>query len=102
MISIADLGSIAEFLGIFGVAISVFYLAIQIRQAKQASEREAAFEMLRSYETPDIMSIMHKVFSQPDNMSKQEVENHYKEDMGCLFSFRSSSHGRNWGRTYSK
>ncbi len=87
MLTISDLGSIGEFLGVFGVMTSVFYLAIQLKKAKQASEREAAFEMLRSYETTTLTNMMYKVFSQPNNLSKKETRAYYDGEMGCLFSY---------------
>lgn len=71
MFTLSELGSIAEFLGVFGVAASVFYLALQFKEAKAALERDAAMDMLRSYETTELMSIMYRVFKQPDNMSQR-------------------------------
>ncbi len=87
MLTISELGSIAEFLGVFGVATSVFYLAIQFKDAKLAIERDAAMDMLRSYETTDLMNTMYRVFGQPENMSLKDIEEHYGDAMGCLYSY---------------
>ncbi|WP_438863478.1 DUF4760 domain-containing protein [Neptunicella sp.] len=87
MISISELGDISDFIAAIGVISSIVYLAKQIRESQKSSEREVAFQMLRSYATTELMNVMHKVFEMPSGLNKQQIEKYFDAELGVLFAY---------------
>ena len=85
--TITELGSLGEFLGAFGMVASLIYLSVQIRQVKKGSEREVAFELIRSFQTTDFARTLNTVFDLPAGLSKAEIEQRFEGRMGELLAY---------------
>jgi hypothetical protein len=85
--SIMELGAIGEFVGAFGVILSLAYLGSQVQQVKKAGAREGAFELIRSFQTLEFTRMMQAVFDTPPDLSKAELETRFEGRMHELLSF---------------
>ena len=85
--TIAEWGAIGELLGAIGVIASLLYLSVQVRYAKQASAREAAFELIRSFQTIEFTRVLQTLFEVPPGSSRHELERHFEGRMDELLAF---------------
>lgn len=56
------------------VVIGVGFAMIQVRQYRRDKHREAAMELLHSFQTPNFARALNIIYSMPDGLSKEEVE----------------------------
>jgi hypothetical protein len=84
---IQNLGSIGEFAGAIGVIASLVYLGIQVRQTRKANERDAAIELIRSFQTTEFTQMLQKSFDTPIGLSRQEYESTHPDDLALLYSY---------------
>lgn len=84
------IGAVGEFTGAIAVVASLIYLAIQVRQSKASSEREAAFEMIRSFQTDEFSTMLLLSFEVPPGLTGRELEERLGDDMQKLFSYMAT------------
>lgn len=84
---IQNLGSIGEFAGAIGVIATLAYLGVQIRQTRKSNERDAAIELIRSFQTPEFTRMLQRSFDMPVGLTRQEFETRYSEDLALLYSY---------------
>ena len=68
---------------IFIVAAGVFAL-IQLRDLQKQRAREAALQMLHSFQTPEFLTAVNIVFELPEGLSKKEIEERLGDKITCL------------------
>ena len=85
--TLTDWAAIAEIVGVAGIFASLVYLNIQFRQSKKGDEREAAFELIRSFQTVEFTKIMQKTFDIPVGMSKAELDDRLGDDLPMLYAY---------------
>jgi hypothetical protein len=56
------------------VVIGVAFAIVQVRQYRRDERREAAMELMHSFQTPSFAEAMNLVYNLPDGLSKEEVE----------------------------
>ena len=56
------------------VVVGVGFAMIQVRQYRRDKQREAAMELLHSFQTPTFARALNIIYSMPDDLSKEEVE----------------------------
>ncbi len=54
--------NLGEIIAAIAVVISLIYLAVQVRQSKTSGEREAAFEMIRSFQTAEFSRMLQLAY----------------------------------------
>lgn len=84
---IQNLGSIGEFAGAIGMIATLVYLGIQVRQTRKANERDAAIELIRSFQTTEFTQMMQKSFDMPVGVTREEYESAYPDDLALLYSY---------------
>lgn len=84
------IGAVGEFIGAMAVVASLIYLAIQVRQSKASGEREAAFEMIRSFQTAEFSRMLQLSFEVPPGLTGQELEERLGDDMPKLLSYMAT------------
>lgn len=83
---IQNLGSIGEFVGAFGVIATLIYLGVQVRQTRKTNERDAAIELIRSFQTIEFTQMLQKSFAVPIGLTRKEYESNYPDDLALLYS----------------
>ncbi len=68
--SVEDVFQIIEALA---VVIGVGFAMVQVRQYRRDKHREAAMELLHSFQTPSFARALNIIYSMPDGLSKEEV-----------------------------
>lgn len=79
--------SVAEIASAIAIAPSLLYLAFQIRQSKISSERESAFELIRSFQTVEFARMLQLSLDVPAGLPRQELEAHFEEQNALLYSY---------------
>ncbi len=85
--TLADWGAIAEMAGVAGILASLIYLNIQYRQSKMHDEREAAFELIRSFQTVEFTRMLQVTYDLPAGLSRKELEARINDELPLLFSY---------------
>jgi len=85
--TLADLG---EFLGGMAVIVGVVFAVIQMRQYREAKQREIALELLRSFQTPDFAKALRAVYGMREGLTKEEIEAHVGEDMHLVYALMTT------------
>jgi hypothetical protein len=68
---------------IFIVAAGVFAL-LQLRHLQKQRAREAALQMLHSFQTPEFLTAVNIVFELPEGLSKKEIDERLGDKITCL------------------
>ena len=79
--------NLGEIIAAIAVVISLIYLAVQVRQSKASGEREAAFEMIRSFQTAEFSRMLQLAYDVPSGLTRQELEDRVKGDTPLLYSY---------------
>ncbi|MCP5091899.1 MAG: hypothetical protein GY949_13345, partial [Gammaproteobacteria bacterium] len=66
--------SIFQIIEALAVAVGVGFAMIQVRQYRRDKHREAAMELLHSFQTPTFARALNIIYSMPDGLSMEEVE----------------------------
>jgi len=56
------------------VVVGVVFAIVQVRQYRRQKRREAALELMHSFQTPSFAAAMNLVYNLPDGLSKKEIE----------------------------
>ena len=84
------IGAVGEIIGAIAVVASLIYLAIQVRQSRASSEREAAFEMIRSFQTVEFSRMLQLSFEVPSGLTRQELEERLGDDMPIFIAYMAT------------
>ena len=85
--TLSEWASVAEIVGVSGILASLISLNVQFRQSKKRDEREAAFELIRSFQTVEFTKIMLSTFDVPAGLSRQELDERFGGDMPALLAY---------------
>ena len=72
------------------VVIGVLFAIVQVRQYRREKHREAALELMHSFQTPSFAKAMNLVYNLPDELSKQEVENLLGEEFHLVYALMTT------------
>ena len=85
MLNLATFSSLLE---ATAVAIAVVFGIIQVRQIRQERRRKAAYTLMRSLQTPEMLRALMILDSLPDDNSAQQIKEHFSGapvDLQILF-----------------
>ena len=68
------------------VVIAVGFAIVQVRQYRREKRREAALELLHSFQTPQFAKALNIVFNLPDGLSKEEIESTVGDDFHLVYA----------------
>lgn len=85
--TLTDWASVAEIAGVAGIFASLVYLNVQLRQSKKNDERDAAFELIRSFQTVEFTKIMQATFDVPAGLSREELDSRFADDLPMLYAY---------------
>ena len=85
--TLTDWAAIAEIVGVATILASLVYLNIQFRQAKKSDEREAAFELIRSFQTPEFAKILQVTFDLPAGLSRKDLDIRLGNDLPTFYAY---------------
>lgn len=66
------------------IVIGGILALLQLRQGLKQRSREAALQMLHSFQTPEFLTAVNIVFELPDGLSKLEIEARLGDKISCL------------------
>ena len=66
------------------IVIGGILALLQLRQGLRQRSREAALQMLHSFQTPEFLTAVNIVFELPDGLSKSEIEARLGDKISCL------------------
>jgi hypothetical protein len=68
------------------IALAGGLALLQLRHSQQSRDREAALQLLRSFQTPEFARGMQLVFEMPDGLDKAALEAYVGDRMGELYT----------------
>lgn len=68
------------------VVIAVGFAMVQVRHYRRDKHREAAMELLHSFQTPDIARALCIVYAMPDGLSKEGIEAHCGDEFHLVYA----------------
>lgn len=69
------------------VTFAVAFAVVEWRQHTRRQDREAALELLHSFQTPDFAKALLLVYALPEEaLSKQQIEERFGEDMHLVYA----------------
>lgn len=72
------------------VVIGVGFAMIQVRQYRRDKHREAAMELLHAFQTPSFARALNIVYSMPDSLSKEEVEEYAGDEFHIVYAMTTT------------
>lgn len=72
------------------VVVAVGFAIVQVQQYKRDKNREAALVLLNSFQTPEFAKALMLVYSMPEGLSKQEIEDRLGEDMHLVYALTTT------------
>jgi hypothetical protein len=72
------------------VVIGVGFAVIQVRQFRRDKHREAALELLHSFQTPSFARALNIVYAMPDDLSKEEVEQFCGDEFHLVYAMTTT------------
>jgi len=72
------------------VVIGVVFAILQIRQYTRNKRREAAIELLHSFQTPSFAKALNLVYNLPDSLSKEQVEEKLGDDFHLVYALMTT------------
>jgi len=81
--SVQDVIQVIEALA---VVIGVGFAMVQIRQYRRDKHREAAMELLHAFQTPSFARALNIVYSMPDGLSKNDVEQFAGDEFHLVYA----------------
>jgi hypothetical protein len=72
------------------VVIGVGFAMVQVRQYRRDKHREAALELLRSFQTPSFAKALNLVYRLPDGLSRDEIESAAGEDFHLVYALMTT------------
>ena len=72
------------------VVIGVGFAMVQVRQYRRDKHREAAVELLHSFQTPAFAKALNIVYNLPDGLSKDELEDRIGDDFHLIYALMTT------------
>ncbi|MFQ5680108.1 MAG: hypothetical protein ACE5HP_11700 [Gemmatimonadota bacterium] len=85
-----DLGTVVEIVTAVTLLGGLLFAAVQVRQFRASRERDAAFELLRSFQTPEFARALRAVYALPEGLSKDEIERRLGEEMHLVYALMTT------------
>jgi len=83
--------SVFEVIEAIAVTFGVVFAVMEWRQHSKRQEREAALELLHSFQTPDFAKALLLVYELPDEVrSKREIEERFGQDMHLVYALTTT------------
>ena len=73
------------------VVIGVGFAMLQIRQYTRNKRREAAIELLHSFQTPSFAKALNLVCNLPDSLSKEQVEERLGDEFHVVYALMTTA-----------
>jgi hypothetical protein len=72
------------------VVVGVVFAMVQVRQYQRDKHREAAMELLHSFQTPECAKALNIVYNLPDGLSKDEIERQIGDDFHLVYALMTT------------
>ena len=72
------------------VVIAVGFAILQVRQYRKDQHREAAMELLHSFQTPSFARALNIVYALPDGLSKEEIESTVGDEFHLVYAMTTT------------
>ena len=72
------------------VVIALGFAVVQVRRYRREKRREAALELLHSFQTPEFAKALNIVFNLPDGLSKEEIESTVGDDFHLVYALMTT------------
>lgn len=82
--------SIFQAIEAIAVVVAVGFAILQVRQYRRDKYREAALELLHSFQTPAFAKALNIVYRMPDGLSKEEVEQVAGDDFHLVYAMTTT------------
>jgi hypothetical protein len=84
------LANLGEFLGGIAVIGGVIFAVIQVRHYKERRQREIAFELLHSFQTPEFWKALQGIFDMPEGLSKKEIDEYFGDNVHLAYALMAT------------
>ena len=74
------------------VVVALLFAVVQVRQYRRDKRREAALELLHSFQTPSFARAMNIVYRLPDGLSRQQIEEAVGDELHIVYAMTTT-----WG-----
>lgn len=74
----------------FAVVIAVGFAIVQVRQYRRDKHREAAMELLHSFQTPSFARALNIVYAMPEGLSKEQVEKFAGDEFHLVYAMATT------------
>jgi len=85
-----DVSTIAELVTALTLVVGVVFAVIQVRHLRGSREREAALELLHSFQTVEFVKALRIVVDLPAGLSRKEIEERLGERVDFLAVFMAT------------
>ncbi len=82
--------AISQAVEAIAVVIAVGFAIVQVPQYRREKRREAAIELLHSFQTPQFAKALNIVFNLPDGLSKEEIESTVGDDFHLVYALMTT------------
>ncbi len=82
--------AISQAVEAIAVVIAVGFAIVQVPQYRREKHREAALELLHSFQTPQFAKALNIVFNLPDGLSKEEIESAVGDDFHLVYALMTT------------
>lgn len=72
------------------VLLAVGFAMVQVRQYRKDRHREAALELLHSFQTPAFARALNLVYSMPEGLTKEEIEQFAGDEFHLVYAMTST------------
>ena len=72
------------------VVIGVGFAIIQVKQYKHNKRREAAMELLHSFQTPSFARALNLVYKLPDSLSREQIEERLGDEFHLVYALMTT------------
>lgn len=72
------------------VVVAVVFGIAQVRQYHESQDRDAALELLRSFQTPDFAKALHLVYGLEEGLTGAEIERRIGEDFHYVYALMTT------------
>ena len=72
------------------LVIALGFAMVQVRQYRRDKHREAALELLHSFQTPAFARAMNIVYGMPEGLSKEEIEHFAGDDFHKVYAMATT------------
>jgi len=79
-----DLKMVLDLVTTAFIVVGGIIALLQLRQGQRRRSREAALQMLHSFQTPEFLAAVNIVFELPEGLSKREIEERLGHKIACL------------------